>query len=130
MRGGAAGCAQDGLRGSRGRMRPRRDKEDVAKTAMLNADHARCAGPPELGADDDGGDMLYEIKVPSPTVATYSAGQDSRGHGGVFASVGHCYGFGSTGEEKYRVMILGAKGRGRQRDGPFDHAFDHSTGRE
>ena len=34
---------------------------------------------------------------------------------------GHKYAFGST-EEKYRVLTLGCKERGRQRDGPLNHA--------
>ena len=41
-------------------------------------------------------------------------------NGGNCASVGHTYGFGST-EEKYRVLTLGCKERGRQRDGPLNH---------
>ena len=32
-----------------------------------------------------------------------------------------CYGFGST-EEKYHQLIYGCRERGRQRDGPLDHA--------
>ena len=68
-----------------------------------------------------GGDCHYEVKVPSPTIATYHAGQGSREHGGTVTSIGNLFAFGST-EEKYRVLILGAKGRGRKGDMPFDHA--------
>ena len=35
--------------------------------------------------------------------------------GGQPASVGHLYAFGNT-EEKYRVMVLGCRRRGRTRD--------------
>ena len=96
------------------------DKEDIAKTAMLNADHAVDLA--ELGGDDANGsaDMLYEIKVPSALVATYCAGNGSRENGGAPASVGHLYGFGST-QEKYEQQCDGCRERGRQRDGPLDH---------
>jgi hypothetical protein len=95
------------------------DKDDVAKTAMLNEDHAVDLA--ELGGDElTGGDMLYEIKVPSPTIASYSAGNGSASKGGAHASVGHLYGFGST-EERYHLMIYGARERGRQQDGPLKH---------
>jgi hypothetical protein len=99
------------------------DKDDVAKTAMLNEDHAVDLA--ELGGDElTGGDMLYEIKVPSPTIASYSAGHGSADNGGAPASVGHLYGFGST-EEKYHLMIYGTNERGRRQDGPLKHATGH-----
>ena len=44
--------------------------------------------------------------------------------GGQPASVGHLYAFGNT-EEKYRVMVLGCRRRGRTRD----KAFNHNTGK-
>ena len=72
------------------------------------------------GDDTNGGDCLYEIKVPSSLVSTYTAGAGSKEKGGNCASVGHTYAFGST-EEKYRVLSLGCKERGRQRDGPLNH---------
>ena len=65
--------------------------------------------------------MSVEIKVPSPLRAKHSAGRGTREGGGKPATVGDAYGFGDT-EEEYRVLILGAPPRGRQRDGPFDHA--------
>ena len=40
------------------------DKEDPAKTAPLNEGHVLDLA--ELGAREDGGDVIYEIKVPSP----------------------------------------------------------------
>ena len=44
------------------------DKDDEARTAMLNAGHAVDLA--ELDGDDEtGGDCNYELKVPSPTVA-------------------------------------------------------------
>ena len=97
------------------------DKDDIAKTAMLNADHAVDLA--ELGGDDgsgEGSDMLYEIKVPSALIASYCAGKGSQEGGGAPASVGHKYGFGST-EEEYDAMCYGCRERGRQRDGPLDH---------
>ena len=96
------------------------DKEDVAKTAALNEGHAVDLAELE-GDDASGGDCLYEVKVPSPLVSTYTAGVGSKENGGNCASVGHKYAFGST-EEKYRVLTLGCKERGRQRDGPLNHA--------
>jgi hypothetical protein len=99
------------------------DKEDVAKTAAQNAGHAVDLA--ELGGDDaTGGDCNYELKVVSPTIASYSAGNGSAANGGAPASVGHLYAFGST-EEKYHRLILGCAESGRQLDG----AFDHATGR-
>ena len=71
------------------------------------------------------GDILVEIKVPSPLrQSDRKAGRGSSEHGGCPASVGHLLGLGNT-EEEYRVLVLGCKARGRQRDG----AFNHSTGR-
>jgi len=95
------------------------DKDDVAKTAMLNAGHAVDLA--ELGGNDaTGGDCNYELKVPSPTVASYSAGWGSAKGGGAPASVGHLYGFGST-REKYHLKILGCAKIGRPEDGPLNH---------
>ena len=76
----------------------------------------------ELEGDDErGGDCLYEVKVPSALISSYSAGRGSLEHGGQPASVGHKYGFGST-EEKYRILTLGARRRGRPQDRPLNHA--------
>ena len=65
-------------------------------------------------------DIDIQFKVPSPL---YTKGHVVKGtsptHGGVPASVGHLYAFGNT-EEKFRLKILGCKGRGRRRDGGFD----------
>ena len=65
--------------------------------------------------------MLYEIKVPSPLIASYSAGLGSKEKGGAPASVGHRVGFGST-REKYHELIFGCRERGRKGDGPLSHA--------
>ena len=43
------------------------------------------------------------------------------GIGGVPATVGHLYAFGST-LEQYEIDVLGAPARGRKGDDPFDHA--------
>ena len=95
------------------------DKEDKAKTDMLNNTHVVDVG--EVGGDiETGGDVNYEIKVPTPLKKKYSAGKGSADGGGAPATVGHLYGFGST-EEEYRVMILGCAERGRKSDGPFNH---------
>ena len=95
------------------------DKEDLARTAMLNEGHAvDCA---EVGGDEDtGGDVLYEVKCKSALCKKWSAGRGSATHGGQPASMGHKIGFGST-EEEERVRILGCKARGRPRDGPMRH---------
>ena len=98
------------------------DKEDPAKTAPLNDTHVLDMA--ELGAREDGGDVLYEIKVPSPFYKKSKKGRGSPEHGGCWASVGHLVGLGNT-EERYRVLVLGAKPRGRKQDG----AFNHSTGK-
>ena len=99
------------------------DKDDVARTAMLNAGHAVDLA--ELSGDDDtGGDCNYEqleLKVPSPLVPTYSAGQGSGNSGGAPQSVGHLYSFGST-REKYHLKILGCAARGKKEDGALNHA--------
>ena len=95
------------------------DKENKAKTDMLNNTHVVDCG--EVGGDiETGGDVNYEVKVPTPLKKKYSAGKGSAEGGGAPATVGHLYGFGST-EEEYRVMILGCAERGRKSDGPFDH---------
>ena len=73
------------------------------------------------GDEETGGDALWETKVPSPLKATYSAGRGSVAGGGKPATVGHRIGFGST-EEEMLVKVFGCKERGRQTDGPFDHA--------
>ena len=94
------------------------DKEDKAKTDMLNTMHVVDVG--EIGGDaETGGDVNYEVKVPTPLKKKYSAGKGSTQGGGAPATVGHLFGFGST-EEEYRVMILGCAERGRKSDGPFD----------
>ena len=69
---------------------------------------------------DTGAPVLYEIKVPSATKATFYAGRGSAKNGGNSKSVGNIFGFGNT-EEFYRHMVLGAKERGRPRDGPLNH---------
>ena len=87
---------------------------------MLNAGHAVDLA--ELGGDDDtGGDCNYELKVPSPLVASYSAGHGSSGSGGAPQSIGHLYSFGST-REKFHLNILGCAARGKKEDGPLNHA--------
>jgi len=95
------------------------DKEDPAKTAPLNEGHVLDLA--ELGAREDGGDVIYEIKVPSPLYKKGLKGLGSPANGGCWGAVGHLYGLGNT-EEKYRVMVLGAKPRGRKQDGPFVHS--------
>ena len=76
----------------------------------------------ELDADDHGagGDTIYEIKVPTPLKQKHAAGVGTRAHGGVAATVGHLYGFGST-EEDYTLLVHGCGQRGRRADGPFKH---------
>ena len=63
------------------------DKGEPEKTAMLNEGHAVDLA--ELGGDDvtGGGDMLYEIKVPSPLTKKWSAGKGSKDGGGAPATV-------------------------------------------
>ena len=81
----------------------------------------------ELDADDhgNGGDTIYEVKVPTPLKQKHAAGVGTRAHGGVAATVGHLYGFGST-EEDYTLLVQGCGQRGRRADGPFKH--DTGTG--
>ena len=100
------------------------DKDDKERTDMLNeTSHVDLA---ELEGDDaTGGDCLYEFKVPSALTKGRSEGKGSKpkadgSGGGQPASVGHQYAFGNT-EEKYRVMILGCRRRGRTRDKAFNH---------
>ena len=96
------------------------DKEDLARTAMLNEGHAVDVA--ELGADEDtGADVLYEVKCKSALCKKYSAGKGSEALGGQPKSMGHKIGFGST-EEEERVRILGCKKRGLPTDKPMDHA--------
>ena len=95
------------------------DKEDADATAALNA--GTVVDIFELEGDEmTGGDALTEIKVPSPTTKTRTGGRGSAKNGGNPESVGHLVGFGNT-EEIYRRDVYGLKGRGRKRDGPFNH---------
>jgi hypothetical protein len=95
------------------------DKEDKAKTDHLNSTHVVDVA--EVGGDvETGGDVNYEIKVPTCLKKSRSEGNGSTDGGGKPASVGHLHAFGST-EEHYRVLILGCKERGRKSDGPFVH---------
>jgi glycerol-3-phosphate dehydrogenase (NAD+) len=99
------------------------DKERPELTRDLNAGHTLDLA--ELGGDDaTGGDVIYEFKVPTPLKQKYLAGVGTAQAGGVPATAGHLYAFGST-QEHYELDVLGAPERGRQRDGPFDH----TTGR-
>ena len=85
---------------------------------MLNEGHVLDFA--ELDGDPDGGgDVIYEVKVPTPLKAAYSAGKGSA-KGGQPATVGHVHGFGSTLEE-YSKLTYGLKQRGSPRDPPFDH---------
>ena len=96
------------------------DKEDLARTAMLNEGHAVDVA--ELGADEETGcDVLYEVKCKSALCKKYSAGKGSAALGGQPKSMGHKIGFGNT-EEEERVRILGCKKRGQPTDRPMDHA--------
>ena len=60
------------------------------------------------------------MKVPTPLKKKHAAGVGTRAHGGVAATVGHLYGFGST-EEEYTLLVQGCGQRGRRADGPFKH---------
>ena len=95
------------------------DKADEDATAALNA--GTVVDIFELEGDEaTGGDSLHEVKVPSPTTKTRKAGKGSARNGGNPESCGHQVAFGNT-EEFYRREVFGLKGRGRARDGPFDH---------
>ena len=84
------------------------DKENLTKTNMFNEGHVVDIAIP---GDPD---ACLEIKVPSPLTATHHCG------GGAHPpDVGDRFGFGNT-EEYYRIMTLGCKARGRDRDPPFD----------
>jgi hypothetical protein len=99
------------------------DKEDPESAALYNEGYILDLA--EVGGDEEtGADVLYEFKVPSPLTKSHVVTGKSPKHGGVPASVGHLYAFGNT-EEKFRLKVLGCKGRGRRRDG----SFDHKTGR-
>ena len=73
------------------------------------------------------------LRVQGPVRALTKTRSEGRGSkpkpdgkgGGQPASVGHQYAFGNT-EEKYRVLILGCRRRGRRQR---DKAFDHNTGK-
>jgi hypothetical protein len=95
------------------------DKADEDATAALNA--GTVVDIFELEGDEaTGGDSLHEVKVPSPTTKTRKAGKGSAKNGGNPESCGHQVAFGNT-EEFYRREVFGLKGRGRERDGPFNH---------
>jgi hypothetical protein len=95
------------------------DKEQPWKTAEYNSTH--ISDLIEVGGDlETGGNVQYEVKVPSPLTTSFSAGRGSPSHGGRYASVGHIYAFGNT-LERYQTMILGCPARGVSGDGPFDH---------
>ena len=96
------------------------DKEDKSKTDFLNTgtvvDLYELEGDEETGADN-----LIEVKVPSPMgKSSHQKGVGSKKNGGTYASVGHRYAFGNT-HERYRMLILGTRRRGRKRDGPLNH---------
>ena len=78
------------------------DKEKPELTNMLNEDHivdfAEIDGDP-----DGGGDVCYEVKVPSPLKKKFSEGNGSKA-GGQPATVGHVHGFGSTYEEYHNTQ--------------------------
>ena len=94
------------------------DKEKPELTNMLNNGHVLDFA--ELDGDpDSGGDVIYEVKVPSPLKKKYSEGRGSAA-GGQPATMGHVHGFGSTFEE-YSKLTYGLKQRGSPRDRPFDH---------
>ena len=101
------------------------DKESPWKTNSICSTHVPDVV--ELDADDHGagGDSIYECKVPTPLKQKHAAGVGTRAHGGVAATVGHLYGFGST-EEEYTLLVQGCGQRGRRADGPFKH--DTGTG--
>ena len=85
---------------------------------MLNDGHVLDFA--ELDGDQDGGgDVIYEVKVPTPLKTKFSAGNGSAA-GGQPATVGHVHGFGSTLED-YSKLTFGLKQRGSPRDRPFDH---------
>ena len=97
------------------------DKEDLEKMNMLNTGYAVDIAELE-GDDATGADVCQEYKVVSPLTKTHRTGRGSKVHGGSVANVGHLYAFGNT-EERYRIKILGCKGRGRLgKDPPFNHA--------
>jgi hypothetical protein len=102
------------------------DKEKPALTADLNESHTVDLA--SLGAAEDGGDVLYEIKVPSPLSSSkksgFKTGKGTRASGGTPASVGHMLGLGNT-QEEYRALVHGVKGKGRKGTEPLNH----STGR-
>ena len=86
---------------------------------MLNEGHVPDFA--EIGGNpDNGDDVVYEVKVPSPLKKEYHAGNGSAAGGGQPATVGHIYGFGSTLED-YEKKTYGLKQRGSPRDRPFDH---------
>ena len=99
------------------------DKADKLSTWELN--EGTVVDIFELEGDEiSGGDALMEVKVPSPTTKTFLTGKGTKKGGGKPSSCGHWVAFGNT-EERYRVKVFGLKGRGRQRDGPFNHQTGH-----
>ena len=84
------------------------DKEAPRKTDSICSTHVPDVV--ELDAEDrgNGGDTIYEVKVPTPLKQKHAAGVGTRVHGGVAATVGHLYGFGST-EEDYTLLVQGVR---------------------
>ena len=78
----------------------------------------------EPGGGPGGSDLITEIKVCTPLVASHAAGQGSTVNGGTPTSVGHLHAFGNT-EEKLRLINLGCRERGH----PSQRALDHTNGR-
>lgn len=105
------------------------DKKQLHLTDTINSGHAVDLAELE-GDDETGADVCQEYKVPSPLTATHRAGRGSLEHGGSPANVGHRYALGST-EERYRLDVLGCKGRGRLgRDKPLNHKTGKGTVKE
>ena len=99
------------------------DKADKLSTWELN--EGTVVDIFELEGDEiSGGDALMEVKVPSPTTKSFLTGKGTKKGGCKPSSCGHWIAFGNT-EERYRVKVFGLKGRGRQRDGPFNHQTGH-----
>ena len=91
------------------------DPDGMCTPHVLPRHAPLCA---ELEGDDTTGALCQEYKVVAPAHQNESRrmGRGSvgctAGHGGTVADVlGHLYAFGNT-EERYRIKILGCKGKG------------------